>query len=516
VNFPRLPALLAGVLAATNVAAALEEPVRLDTGLVSGVPGVSPEVRVFKSIPYAAPPIGDLRWREPQPPAAWKGVRKADQFGPICPQLPYVPGSFYQMEYFQGPQPPMSEDCLYLNVWTAAKSARERRPVMVWIHGGGNVQGYGSEPCFDGEAFARKGVVLVTINYRLGIFSCFAHPDLSKESPHHVSGNYGELDQITALQWVKRNIAAFGGDPANVTIFGQSSGGASVNRLLVSPLAKGLFQRVICESAAVWNSRDSKATLAQMEQRGLAFAGTNGVHSLKELRALSVTNLLAGFAKIRFDPNIDGYVLPELAVDIFARGGQTAMPMLLGANSDEGEFTPIKAATFIAETRKRFGADADEFLKLYPAGSDAEAAQSKHDARRDESFAGERAQAAAQAVLGQPVWLYYFDRKPPGHDRDRYGAFHAAELEYVFNTLNATDRPWEDTDRQLASLIISYWVNFAATGNPNGPDLPAWPAYDPRTDHCMELGDTVASRAIPDKVRLNFLKHFLDKDVRNR
>jgi para-nitrobenzyl esterase len=493
---------------------AITEPVRLDAGLVSGVAGVEAGVRVFKGIPYAAPPVGELRWRAPVPPAAWEGVRKADQFSAICPQVLPATNSFYGEEYFLGPQPPMSEDCLYLNVWTAATSAAERRPVMVWIHGGGNVQGYGSEPCFDGEAFARKGVVLVTINYRLNIFSCFAHPELSGESALHVSGNYGELDQIAALQWVRRNIAAFGGNPTNVTIFGQSSGGASVNRLLVAPMAKGLFQKAICESAAVWNSRDSKAALAEMEKRGVQFAATNGVHTLKELRALSASALLDGFAKIRFDPNVDGWVLPDLAVNIFARGGQAAVPMLLGSTADEGQFTPVKAATFRADIQKRFGAVADDCLKLYPAGSDAEAAQSKHDERRDESAAGERAQAAAQAALGQPVWLYYFDRPPPGHDRERYGAFHAAELEYVFNTLGATDRPWEDSDRQLAGRMISYWVNFAATGNPNGPGLPAWPAYDPKTDRTMELGARAGERPVPNRAQLDFLKGFLDREAR--
>ena len=507
-------ALLACFLATNTLLAALEEPVHLDSGLVSGVNGLDKEVRVFKGIPYAAPPMGELRWRPPIPPASWSGIRKADHFSAICPQVLPATDSFYGLEYFQGPQPPMSEDCLYLNVWTAAKSSNDDRPVMVWIHGGGNVQGYGSEPVFDGEAFARKGVVLVTINYRLGIFSCFAHPELSQESSQHVSGNYGELDQIAALQWVRRNIAAFGGNPDNITLFGQSSGGASINRLLVSPPAKGLFQRVIVQSAAVWNSRDSKATLAEMEQRGIQFTAANGVHSLKELRALSATQLLDGFAKLRFDPNIDGYVLPDLAVNLFLRGKQAAVPMLIGSTSDEGQFTPVKATTFRADIQKRFGPAANEFFRFYPTDSDDQAAQSKHDERRDESAAGERAEAASQVALGQPVWLYYFDRRPPGRDRSRYGAFHAAELEYIFNTQSATDRPWEETDRNLARRLISYWTNFAATGNPNGPGLPDWPAYDPKTDLSMELGDRVGSRAVPNPAQLDFLKNFLDKEAR--
>ncbi len=263
--------------------------------------------------------------------------------------------------------------------------------------------------------------------------------------------------------------------PTNVTIFGQSSGGASINRLLVCPPARGLFQRVIIESSAVWNSRDSKASLANMEQRGVRFAETNGVHTLKELRALTANRLLEGFAKIRFDPCIDGEVLPDLAVNIFSQGGQAPVPMLIGSTSDEGVFAPIRAGTFRADIQKRFGAAAGELLKFYPADSDAGAAQSKHDERRDESAAGERAEAAAQAALGQPVWLYYFDRQPPGRDREQYGAFRLRpEIEYVFNTQNATDRSQEETDRDLATRkLISYWVNFAAHGNPEIRTVPA-------------------------------------------
>lgn len=510
-QFPRPIAFLAFFFATHSIFAAIKEPLRLDSGLISGVDGSTSDVRVFKGIPYAAPPVGDLRWRAPMPVTPWNGIFKADHFSDICPQILPATNSFYGMEYFLGPQPAMSEDCLYLNVWTAAKSPDDRRPVMVWIHGGGNVQGYGSEPCFDGEALARHGVVLVSINYRLGIFSCFAHPELSAESTNNVSGNYGELDQIAALKWVRKNIAAFGGSPTNVTIFGQSSGGASVNRLLVCPLAKGLFQKVIVESASVWNSRDSKTKLPEMEQRGILFAQTNGVHSLKELRAMTASNLLAGFAKLRFDPNIDGYVLPELAVNVYARHGQNPVPMMIGSTSDEGSFTPVKLATFQHFCETNFGVNAQIALKLYPATNDTEAAQSKHDERRDESAAGERAEAASQSALNPQVWLYYFDRKPPGHDREKYGAFHASELEYVFNTQNVTDRPWEDVDKKLADDLIRYWSNFAATGNPNASGLPDWPAYNPKTDLTMELGDRVGARPVPNKEQLDFLKTFLDK-----
>jgi para-nitrobenzyl esterase len=510
----QLAGILIALCAVQSLPAAISEPVQLDTGLISGVQGRHADVRVFKGIPFAAPPVGDLRWREPQPPAHWPEVRKCDCFGPIPMQLPVPKGTFYQQEYFQDEQPGVSEDCLYLNVWTAAASAKERRPVMVWIYGGGMTRGYGSEPCFDGEAFARRGVVLLTFNYRLGIFGLFAHPELSRESAHHVSGNYAELDQIAALQWVRRNIAAFGGDPANVTVFGQSAGGASINRLLVAPQAKGLFQRAISESAAVLNSRDSKAKLAEMEQRGVKLAGMLGLRSLADLRALPATNLLAAADKVRFDPNIDGWVLPELAVDIFARGGQQPVPLLLGSTSDEGPYADVKAEIFREDMRKRLGDKLDKFLKLYPAGSDAEARDSKHDERGDESFAGERAEARWQARLGQPVFLYYFDRKPPGRERERYGAFHASELVYVFDNLEATRRPWEKVDRKLAELMNAYWINFAAKGDPNGPGLPKWPAYDPQTDISMELGDHVGPRAAADKARLDFIEPLVWREAK--
>jgi len=499
------------LLTGSRAFASLPDPLRINSGPIRGVAGATPDIRVFKGIPYAAAPVGALRWRAPQPVQAWETVRPADRFGPVCPQP--APNDFYRREYFTGPQPQFSEDCLYLNVWTDASSSEQRRPVMLWIHGGGNVQGYGSEPAFDGEAFARHGVVLVTFNYRLNIFGLFAHPELRAESEHHVSGNYQELDQIAALQWVHRNIAAFGGDPNNVTIFGQSSGAASVNRLLCCPLAKGLFHKVICESAAILNSRDSRQKLAEMEKRGVACAEALGAHSLADLRAKSADELLAATNKFRFDPTIDGYVLPELAVDVFARGGQDAVPMMIGSTADEGPYAPMTAAAFRDAARKRFGDGADRFLSLYPADTDEQAAQSKHDARRDESFTGERAEARAQAKLGVPVYLYYFSRKPPGHDRDKYGAFHSADVEYVFNTLGATDRPWEQTDRDLATAMIQYWTNFAATGNPNAKDLPDWPAYDSEKDSCMEFGDSIAAHPVTRTEKLEFLEPHLDKDA---
>jgi para-nitrobenzyl esterase len=506
-------AVLVLLVGGSRARGVLPEPVRIETGLLTGTAGGVPEVRVYKGIPYAAAPTGALRWREPVAPASWSGVRAADRFGAVCPQMLPPAGSFYQQEYFSGAAPKMSEDCLTVNVWTGATDPQERRPVMVWIHGGGGVQGYSSEPCFDGTALAQHGVVLVSFNYRLGILGLFAHPALSAESAHHVSGNYQELDQIAALGWVQRNIAAFGGDPHNVTVFGQSSGGASINRLLVCPLAKGLFQKVIIESAAVLNSRDSKTALPVMEARGQAFAKLLHAEGLEQMRAIPASELVTAAKAMKFDPVIDGYVLPELAADGFDGGKAYAVPMLIGSNSDEGPRMAVTAVKFRGEIEQRFaGTAASVLLGLYPAASDEEATQSRHDERRDESFAGERAEAAAQVRLHVPVYLYYFDRVPPGRDA-RYGAFHAAELEYVFGTFSATDRPWEAEDHDLSAALIGYWTDFARTGDPNGAGRPHWPAYDPEGEWSMELGRTLAGRVVPDRARLDLLTPLLRKEA---
>src|SRR5215213_1681641 len=286
--------------------------VRIASGMLAGVAGVDDSVTVFKGIPFAAPPVGQLRWQPPQPPLAWAGMRAADTFGPICPQLGPPAGSFYQQEFYLHEEP-QSEDCLYLNVWTAAQNETERRPVMVWFHGGALVEGSGSLPSFHGETLARKGVVLVTVNYRLGVFGYFAHPALSAESDRHVSGNYGLLDQIAALRWVRHNIAAFGGDPGNVTIFGQSAGAMSVFALLVSPLAAGLFERAIGQSGSPFSFRELR-TLQQAEQAGVERAAGWGAATLADLRTLSAETLLgardpAAFAT-RPGLTIDGWALP--------------------------------------------------------------------------------------------------------------------------------------------------------------------------------------------------------------
>jgi len=487
--------------------AAVNDPVKLDTGLISGVAGHD-EVRVFKGIPFAQPPVGGLRWRAPQAPSHWEGVRKADEFGAICMQ---AAGG-------RGPAPKMSEDCLYLNVWTAAKGPGDRRPVMVWLHPGGYTSGSGSSPAYDGEALAKKGVVLVTINYRLGIFGFFSHPELTRESDRHASGNYAFMDQVAALQWVQKNIAAFGGDPKRVTVFGDSAGAASLSNLMGSPQAKGLFQRAIAESGAwLGLSVNRMRTLAEAEQTGVKTADALGAHSLADLRAKSADEVLK--AGRGGGPVIDGWFLPEDVGTIFAEGRQNDVPILVGSNKDEGTFfiQPGGAERFIEQSRRRFGDLADTFFKLYPAGSDEEANASQLAAFRDELGWVMRNWARLQTKTGKSkAYLYYFTHEPPVADGSPRGgrgsgATHGAEAQYVFENLLG-NRPWTDLDHQLADTISSYWVNFATSGDPNGKSLPRWAPYDEkRNARPMVLEDQVEIGPEPNLSQLAFYQAVYDK-----
>ena len=485
---------------------AIDDPVRVENGLLSGSSGSSPEVRVYKGVPFAAPPVGDLRWKGPKPASSWQGTRPATQFSAACYQTPYPRASIYYHE----PEP-MSEDCLYLNVWTAAKSSKEHRPVMVWIHGGGLTRGSGSVPFYDGEALAKKGVVLVTVNYRLGVFGFFAHPELTKESDRNASGNYALLDQIAALEWVRKNIAAFGGDPKRVTIFGESAGSWSVNYLMATPLARGLFQRVIGESGGAFGVMKK---LAEVEESGKKFAASSGADSVAALRAKPADELLKASSASSFPPNVDGWMLPEDVYTIFAKGKQIDVPLMAGSNADEGKsLSPWPAtgtaASFVEQARSRFGDKADEFLKLYPAGSTEEVAASHYASFRDFSFGWQmRTWVRLQAKTGKSkAFLYYFDRVPPGPDSGRYGAFHAAEIAYVFGNL-LPPRPWEDADRKLSDEMSTYWVNFATTGDPNGKGLTKWPVYQESSDIAMEFGDQTAPLPALHKAALDFMDEY--------
>ncbi len=494
--------------------AGVEESVHLDSGSLSGTWTPDAAVRVFRGIPYAAPPVGKLRWQAPQPAAHWDGVRRADQFGAICMQP-----AFRGANPAANP-PKMSEDCLFLNVWTTSTSASERRPVMVWIHPGGYQTGSGSTPGYDGEALAKKGVVLVTINYRLGVFGFFSHPELTKESENHTSGNYGLMDQLAALQWIQRNIAAFGGDPRRVMVFGDSAGSASISNLMGSPLAKGLFQRAAGQSGAWMGiSLTSTHTLAEAEQAGVRMAEETHAHNLAGLRAMSAEDLLkTGHGD---GPVIDGWLIQEDVGTIFAEGKQNDVPLLVGSNKDEGTFflQPTTAEKFIERSRVRFGDQADAFLKLYPAASDEQASASQLAAFRDELAFVMRIWVRAQTKTGRSkAFLYYFLHEPPAPvgstSRGGFGsgATHGAEAQYIFENL-LPPRAWTDLDHQVSEMLSSYWVNFASNGNPNGKGLVNWPAFDDRkSDRPMVLGDRAEMGPPPNRARLAFFEQLYEKE----
>ncbi|HEX5227900.1 MAG TPA: carboxylesterase family protein [Bryobacteraceae bacterium] len=498
--------------------AAIDTPVRIDSGLVSGVSGTNPDVRVFRGIPYAAPPIGNLRWRAPEPVAHWDGVRKADEFGAMCMQPAFRGGAAPP----SATPPKMSEDCLFLNVWTAAASASDRRPVMVWIHPGGYQTGSGATPGYDGEALAKKGVVLVTINYRLGVFGFFSHPELTAESEHHASGNYAFMDQVAALEWVHNNIAAFGGDPQRVTVFGDSAGSSSISNLMGSPRAKGLFQRAVGESGAWMGlSLTPMRTLAEAEQAGVKMAEAANAHNLAELRAKPAEELLkAGRAG---GPVIDGWFLPEDVATIFAQGKQNDVPLLVGSNKDEGTFflQPTTVAKFTDRAHMRYGAQADAYLKLYPAGSDEEASASQLAAFRDELAFVMRVWARAETKTGHSkTFLFYFTHEPPtpvgATARGGFGsgATHGSEAQYIFGNL-LPPRSWTSLDHQVSDTMSSYWVNFATSGDPNGKGLAKWPSFDDRSSNRpMVLGDRAEVGPAPNAAQLAFFESIYEKERR--
>lgn len=499
--------MLLALLCTVNAANAGNDAVKTESGLIAGVSDAQ-GVTSYKGIPYAAPPIGEFRWKAPQPAPSWEGVRKADHFGAVCMQNDLKPGSFYQVEFYQTPQP-VSEDCLYLNVWASAKSGNERRPVMFWIHGGGFVEGSGSLPSSDGAALAKKGVVVVSINYRMGVFGFLAHPELTREGGHNASGNYGLLDQLAALRWVHQNIAAFGGDPMNVTIFGQSAGAVSVLMLSASPLAKGLFQHVIMQSGGFFGGADLRGA----EEQGVQFAKSVGAANIAELRKIPAADLLKATTRppdgkinmSTFWPSVDGYFLTRPPKEVFEVGQQNCNSFLTGSTSDEG--TTIFPATITVEQYKqnvaaRLGAKASEFLKLFPATTDHEAWRAQVDNMRDSMASASRFLVRIESATGYKAFWYYFDRVPPGRDSEHYGAYHSGELVYVFNELSTVDRPWQDWDRKLADTMSSYWVNFAATGDPNGKSLPKWPAYESKSDTSLELGDKILPSTKPDRGKL--------------
>lgn len=478
--------------------------VQVEGGVISGKEDATGELHIFKGIPFAAPPVGSFRWREPQPVVSWSGVRVCNSFGPSPMQGKPVPFSMWSQEFLI-PASPISEDCLYLNVWTGAKSTHERRPVLVWIYGGGFVSGGSGVPIYDGAATARKGVVFVSINYRVGIFGFFAHPDLTLESGHHASGNYGLLDQIAALRWVQKNIAAFGGDPTNVTIAGQSAGSMSVNCLMASPLAKGLFEKVIGESGAIFTGETTPLLTA--ENAGRDLLQKLNVASIKDLRAMPADELLKK-AQGSFRPIIDGYVLPDAVATLFREHKENPAGLLTGWTEDEIS-PPVKnARAFQQEIGKRFPfLDPAGFAQHYPATTDSEAAVSEKRFARDTMFGIQNyAWANIESERGRAVFVYRFTRKPPATgEYKKYGAFHTAEVPYAYDNLRFVNRPWEAVDHRLATLMSDYWVNFIKTGDPNGPGLPHWDKYAVADKMIMVLSEKPMSKPMPDAASLEYL-----------
>ncbi|MHB8214632.1 MAG: carboxylesterase/lipase family protein [Candidatus Sulfotelmatobacter sp.] len=496
------------VLVAIQVAGvAVAQRVVTESGTIIGISegGLS----VYKGVPFAAPPVGDLRWRPPAPVADWTGARKADAFAPACMQVGVsMPGET---------PPVVSEDCLYLNIWTPAKkkTAHERLPVIVWIYGGGYINGSASMPLYWGDRLAHKGVVVVTIAYRIGPLGFLAHPELTRESPHHSSGNYGLMDQIAALEWIQRNVAAFGGDPKSVTIAGQSSGGMSVSILMASPLAKGLFHRAIGESGGLFEPLQiaPKYLLANAERDGEKYATSLSAASLQELRRLPASQFTGNAGGI-CHPVIEPYVLPVSPYEAFASGQQNDVPLLLGSNAEEAralvDVTQVKAATFASDIEHSFGALPPPLIAAYPYATDQEAKQARLHLERDLRFGWDMwAWARLQAGTGKSSVFYYsFTQQPPfpvGSLYEGWGASHYAELWYVFDHLDQEPWHWSAADRKVAEEMSSYWVNFAKSGNPNGSGMPAWPAFTNTDSKIIYLGDPTTIGGVAN---INSLKIF--------
>jgi para-nitrobenzyl esterase len=474
-------------------------------------------VKAFLGIRYAAPPVGANRWRVPQPAPTWKGARLATDYGASCLQE-LRPGGRppWTREYMV--QGKVSEDCLTLNVWTPSTGG-EKRPVLVWIHGGGFQEGSGSVPIYRGAALAGRGIVVVTVNYRLGMFGFFAHPELTREAKGGVASNFGLQDQIAALKWVRTNIAAFGGDPDKVTIAGQSAGAVSVHDLIASPLAKGLFARAIAQSGLP--TIMPMQTLAEAERNGLTFAHDKGAASLAQLRAMSPSQLAlapgtAMGGKYRFGPVVDGRFLPSTADEMIARGTFNDVPTIVGQTADEGSAFPGygagDTASYNASMMRNFGAKARDFGRFYPAANDSERSEAAKVASRDRGL-------AMIAIWSRPrlakshtsVWSYYFNHAEPGEASEKYGAFHSSEIPYLFETLDmAPERNFAFADRQLSLAMATYWVNFIKRGDPNSPELPAWRPLASAAPTMLELTtERIGERALLSPEKLSAYRDFV-------
>lgn len=501
-------------------------PLAIEGGEIADVTADASGVRVFKGIPYAAPPVGELRWRKPQPVRPWNGVRKAEDWGPRGMQSDRL-GDIDPLNKR------MDEDCLYLNVWTPARTANDKLPILFWIHGGSNNTGAGSQPEYDGRALAGKGVVVVTINYRLDVFGFLAHPELTSESGVNASGNYGLLDQIAALRWVRNNISAFGGDPNQVTVFGESAGAMDISLLMVSPLAEGLFARVIGQSGGALKSANifGPKPLRVGEEDGLKFAQALGAKSIADLRAIPAADVLKAALKnpIAYGFGVvDGYVVPEHPAKIYAEGRQRDIPLIVGWNTDEGTYFAARLVawgpdlpSYAERIRAQYKDQAPAVLKLYQPGATLEEDKASFAALFGDEIISYGAWAWAErasATSASPTYRYFFTRRPAGAPElsvcplTAPGVYHSAEICYVWNNLEVRDWPWEAEDRRLADVMSSYWVNFAKTGNPNGDGLPPWPAYKPGGGgQVMELGKDIGAGGESHRERYAFLDGYYQK-----
>jgi para-nitrobenzyl esterase len=511
-----LPAL-AIALAATVASASDSPPIAtVATGKLAGMHDSKTGLDEFKGIPYAAPPVGPLRWKPPQAVASWTGVRQADRFGPRCMQRPIYNDMMFRSNG-------VSEDCLYLNVWAPAHGSGEKLPVLVYFYGGGFQAGDGSELRYDGASLAQRGIVTVTISYRLNVFGFLALPELAAESPEHATGNYGLLDQTTALRWVQQNIAAFGGDPNQVTIGGESAGSMSVSAQMASPLSKGLMQRAIGESGSVLGNLKPRP-LALAEQQGQDFAKHVGAHSLAQLRAMDANTLLnaTGDKDVQeFMPTIDGYFFTRSPEAIYQAGEQAHIPLLVGSNSQEGDypnFLDNKAPTpanYRAAMEKRYGKHAAEALKLYPGGTEAEVKTSGTAFAGDDfiAFATGRWMAMQHQTGQAPVYYYYFTQPRPakrdGSAGPDKGAVHSGEIEYALGNLDTNHVfAWTATDHHVSQIMEAYWANFIKTGNPNGAGLPDWPAVASKDGGLLRqvIGADTHARVDHNAARYEFMQ----------
>ena len=518
------PIICVLLLSVSALASGLDTLVKIDTGWVSGS---GTGVRVYKGIPYAAAPAGPLRWKPPQPAQPWKGILVAKNFPANCPQAPLLPG-------------PQSEDCLGLNFWTPVHSAAARLPVMVWIYGGGFQIGGTSQSAYDGEALAAQGVVLVSVNYRLGMFGFLAHPALNQESPQGVSGNYALLDMVAALKWVQRNIGAFGGDPHNVTILGESAGGTAVCLLMVLPQAEGLFQKVISESAAWMFGPISHLTESWYGRVPMTKFGEKLGTDLAALRAKSTADLMkslpppmtrndAAERGEAYMPVVDGWVIPDDPARLFASGKFHHVALIAGTNADEGTLLGGPPVRNLEQYRKwaaqRVGGLADRLLSLYPAATDADAHAAAAQSSGDLTFLyGTRSVLRAASKLNLKAFQYQFTRVNAIGRQIHWGSFHASEIPYVFETLpdsvygtqssflgdfSVNPDTYNEQDRKLSQAMSAAWVAFAKTGNPNGPGLVAWPPFAGKESY-MEFGDQIAAKESLRKKQIDFMSEFSD------